>query len=150
PAIRMAPAIGRLKPAIRRRSVVLPQPLGPSSTTVSPSATVSETRSTATRSPKRIVTSSISSLPIDVTQRAVAPPCQGNMTRAATRMPCLGMPSWTPHNRHRSDHWEPPMNINIAADKKTDTAGKPPFEVERLGARLGAEIHGLDLKQEHE
>ena len=42
------------------------------------------------------------------------------------------------------------MNINIAADKKTDTAGKPPFEVERLGARLGAEIHGLDLRQEHE
>jgi taurine dioxygenase len=38
------------------------------------------------------------------------------------------------------------MNINIAADPKA--ASKPPFEVERLGARLGAEIHGLDLKQE--
>ena len=37
------------------------------------------------------------------------------------------------------------MNINIAADLQ----GRPkaaPFEVERLGARLGAEIHGLDLK----
>jgi taurine dioxygenase len=42
------------------------------------------------------------------------------------------------------------MNINITADKAPATAGKPPFEVERLGARLGAEIHGLDLKQEHE
>jgi taurine dioxygenase len=49
-----------------------------------------------------------------------------------------------------SDHREPPMNINIAGDQTTATAGKPPFEVERLGARLGAEIHGLDLKQEHE
>jgi taurine dioxygenase len=38
------------------------------------------------------------------------------------------------------------MNINIAADQKA--AGKPPFEVERLGARLGAEIHGLDLNRE--
>jgi taurine dioxygenase len=38
------------------------------------------------------------------------------------------------------------MNINIAADglQQSDAA---PFEVERLGARLGAEIHGLDLKQ---
>jgi len=42
------------------------------------------------------------------------------------------------------------MNINIAGDKTTATAGKPSFEVDRLGARLGADIHGLDLKQEHE
>jgi taurine dioxygenase len=36
------------------------------------------------------------------------------------------------------------MNINVAADGlKTDT----PFEIEPVGARLGAEIHGLDLKQ---
>jgi len=38
------------------------------------------------------------------------------------------------------------MNINVAADAAATTA---PFEVERLGARLGAEIHGLDLKQDH-
>jgi taurine dioxygenase len=37
------------------------------------------------------------------------------------------------------------MNINVAADGLKSTAA--PFEVERLGARLGAEIHGLDLKQ---
>lgn len=36
------------------------------------------------------------------------------------------------------------MNINVATEKRATTA---PFEVERLGARLGAEIHGLDLKQ---
>jgi taurine dioxygenase len=38
------------------------------------------------------------------------------------------------------------MNINVSADGltlKTTT----PFEVERIGTRLGAEIHGLDLKQ---
>jgi taurine dioxygenase len=39
------------------------------------------------------------------------------------------------------------MNINVAADKTTQTY---PFDVERLGARLGAEIHGLDLKQDHD
>jgi len=40
------------------------------------------------------------------------------------------------------------MNINIPAETAANTAGKPRLEVERLGARLGAEIHGLDLKQE--
>jgi taurine dioxygenase len=39
------------------------------------------------------------------------------------------------------------MNINVAADKTTQAY---PFEVERLGARLGAEIHGLDLKVDHD
>src|SRR5262249_48615869 len=48
-----------------RSSVVLPQPLGPSSTTVSPSATVSEARSTATTPPKPMTTASISSFAID-------------------------------------------------------------------------------------
>jgi taurine dioxygenase len=42
------------------------------------------------------------------------------------------------------------MNINIPAETTASTAGKAPFEVERVGARLGAEIHGFDLKQEHE
>jgi len=37
------------------------------------------------------------------------------------------------------------MNINVAADAAATTV---PFEVEGLGARLGAEIHGLDLKQD--
>jgi taurine dioxygenase len=40
------------------------------------------------------------------------------------------------------------MNINIpAATVKNEDAGNAPFEVERHGARLGAEIHGLDLKK---
>ncbi len=39
------------------------------------------------------------------------------------------------------------MNINITATTATVAAGpSAPFEVERLGARLGAEVHGLDLK----
>src|SRR5262245_29060598 len=148
--MRMAPDVGRLKPAIKRRSVVLPQPLGPSSTTVSPSATASETRSTATTSPKRIVTSSISSLSIKCDSTGGRTPCQGDLAGTAAWNACLGMPAWKPHNQRRKRAREQPMNINIAADKSTTTAGKPPFEVERLGARLGAEIHGLDMKQEHE
>ena len=38
------------------------------------------------------------------------------------------------------------MNINVAADGLPQTTSAAPFEVERLGSRLGAEIHGLDLK----
>ena len=38
------------------------------------------------------------------------------------------------------------MNINVTAQRPSN-AGHGPFEVERLGARLGGEIHGLDLKQ---
>jgi taurine dioxygenase len=36
------------------------------------------------------------------------------------------------------------MNINVARGKPSDTA---PLQVERLGAKLGAQIRGLDLKQ---
>ena len=38
------------------------------------------------------------------------------------------------------------MNINVATERPS-SSGPYPFEVERLAARLGAEIHGLDLKQ---
>jgi taurine dioxygenase len=38
------------------------------------------------------------------------------------------------------------INVNVTA-QTTSSAACTPFEVERLGARLGAEIHGLDLKQ---
>jgi taurine dioxygenase len=38
------------------------------------------------------------------------------------------------------------MNVNVAAES-VKQAGAAPFEVERIGARLGAEIRGLDLAQ---
>ena len=37
------------------------------------------------------------------------------------------------------------MNVNVATDR-VQTPGSAPFEVERMGANLGAQIHGLDLK----
>lgn len=37
------------------------------------------------------------------------------------------------------------MNVNVAPEATPHTAA-PPFEVERLGAKLGAEVRGLDLK----
>lgn len=37
------------------------------------------------------------------------------------------------------------MNVNVAPQKPL-SSGAPPFQVERLGPRLGAEISGLDLK----
>ena len=39
------------------------------------------------------------------------------------------------------------MNVNVATDGLAKTTPAP-FEVERLGAKLGAEIHGLDLSKE--
>ena len=39
------------------------------------------------------------------------------------------------------------MNVNVSSVDAADAAPVS-FEVERLGARLGAQIHGLDLKQE--
>jgi taurine dioxygenase len=42
---------------------------------------------------------------------------------------------------------EGPMNINVNPDDATQNRRvAAPFQVERLGSKLGAEIHGLDLK----
>ena len=51
-----APAVGSSKPAIMRSIVVLPEPDGPSSEKNSPAPMSSETSSTATTEPKRLVT----------------------------------------------------------------------------------------------
>ena len=44
--------------------------------------------------------------------------------------------------------WRPRMNVNVVAEgsNKEEIAGTP-FEIERLGPLLGAEIRGLDLEQ---
>src|SRR5215469_6747362 len=60
PAKRIVPASGRLRPATQRSRVVLPQPLGPSSATISPSAMPRETPSSAKVAPNCRVTDSIS------------------------------------------------------------------------------------------
>src|SRR5215470_7115469 len=52
PSSMISPAVGDSKPAIIRRVVVLPEPLGPSSVRNSPGATVRETPSTAITDPK--------------------------------------------------------------------------------------------------
>src|SRR4051812_27154919 len=49
PAMLIAPSVGCSRPATQRSVVVLPQPEGPSSTTISPAATVKLTSSTAGR-----------------------------------------------------------------------------------------------------
>src|SRR5260221_14729330 len=47
PPIRIVPALGCSKPATQRKVVVLPQPDGPSSVTISPAVTAKLTSSTA-------------------------------------------------------------------------------------------------------
>ena len=49
PSIEMRPAVGRINPASIRMVVVLPAPFGPSSATISPPWTDSDTSRTATR-----------------------------------------------------------------------------------------------------
>src|SRR5579885_3715626 len=56
PSSRILPSVGVSKPAIMRRMVVLPQPLGPSSVRNSPRSTASVILSTAVTCPKRLVT----------------------------------------------------------------------------------------------
>src|SRR5438876_8447673 len=51
-----SPASGVSSPAITRRSVDLPLPLGPSSAVREPISTSTDTSSSATKSPKRFVT----------------------------------------------------------------------------------------------
>ena len=51
PPMRIAPAEGRMKPAIMRSVVVLPQPEGPSNARSSPCATASEKSRTASVAP---------------------------------------------------------------------------------------------------
>jgi hypothetical protein len=51
PSISIMPSVGRMKPAIMRSVVVLPQPDGPSSVRNSPARAVSETLSTARVAP---------------------------------------------------------------------------------------------------
>ena len=51
PPIRMSPSSGSSSPAMQRKLVVLPQPEGPSRQTNCPLATLSETPSTAVKSP---------------------------------------------------------------------------------------------------
>src|SRR5689334_22278978 len=54
--MKTSPPSGTSSPAIRRNSVDLPLPLGPSSAVWDPLATSIETSSSATKSPKRFVT----------------------------------------------------------------------------------------------
>src|SRR5689334_10740599 len=53
--MRISPASGGMKPAIRRSSVVLPQPLGPSSVVMRPSGADNDTSATASTAPKRLL-----------------------------------------------------------------------------------------------
>src|SRR5919198_5433293 len=57
PSMAMVPLSGIRKPAMRLRSVVLPQPEGPSSVINSPRRTSTDASDTAMVSPKRLLTS---------------------------------------------------------------------------------------------
>ena len=60
PASRISPSVGSMNPEIIRRIVVFPHPLGPRKLKNSPWGIVTETWSTAVRSPKFLLTRSSS------------------------------------------------------------------------------------------
>src|SRR5215470_2808190 len=76
PLIRISPASGAMKPAISRRRVVFPHPLGPSRVVICPSGTARETLATASTAPKRLLTSTSSTWasPIDHSREEARPP----------------------------------------------------------------------------
>ena len=97
PPIWIVPASGRSSPAISRSVVVLPAPVGPSSTTNSPSAMCRSRPSTATVSPKALADA------LDVHVSHAAPPVDGVTVRTArpdplsnsdSRAPFSARPTW--------------------------------------------------------
>src|SRR5436190_28580 len=64
PSNRMLPSVGRKTAVIRLNSVVLPEPFGPISPTISPSAIDRSTRRTAARPPKYLETPASSRMPL--------------------------------------------------------------------------------------
>src|SRR5215218_5705967 len=74
PASTTRPSSGVSKPASMRRSVVLPQPDGPSSAKNSPSRISSESRSTAAKPENRLLTASKRTSTRDAPRAAVNPP----------------------------------------------------------------------------
>src|SRR5215475_5369251 len=79
--IEIEPAVTSSRPAIMRRSVDLPQPDGPTRTRNSPLPIVSETSSTATTPPEKILLTlsrTISATRIDRESIPHAPPTEGS------------------------------------------------------------------------
>src|SRR5690242_3833373 len=68
PWMRIAPEVGDSRPAMRRSSVVLPQPLGPRSEKTSPRRMARLTPSTAATAPNCRRTSSVSTLQVSPLQ----------------------------------------------------------------------------------
>src|SRR5690625_3485228 len=71
PSNMILPRVGFRNPLIRLTSVVLPEPLGPISPKMLPSATVSETSSSATRPPKRLWMCSTLSITVSIATAAL-------------------------------------------------------------------------------
>ena len=75
PSSRMRPSSGVSKPASIRSSVVLPQPLGPSSAKNSPAQMSSDSRSTARKLPNFFTTASMRSSGMSIAASACGSPC---------------------------------------------------------------------------
>ena len=76
PAIAIEPSVGWSNPASRRRSVVLPQPDGPSSEKNSPVPIVSETSCSAANEPNRRVTRRTSTIGLTALMPPSRPRCR--------------------------------------------------------------------------
>ncbi len=103
PLIEIEPPSGRSRPAISRSVVVLPAPLGPSSTTNSPLLMAKDRSRTASMRPKRLLTWRRATLAMADAPMACGPDCRTGLRieqrqtigperqAHASRRPCTGM-----------------------------------------------------------
>src|SRR5215475_71847 len=100
PRKRTCPLVGARKPVIRLKHVVLPAPFGPIKPTIAPSSTAKLTRLTATRPPKRTLSSSTSS-------RDTLAPCGSARPPEPTH--ALGQEHDGQHQERPEDHQACPL-----------------------------------------
>ncbi len=124
PSSRTCPAVGRYTPVITLKQVVLPAPFGPISPRISPRLISKETESSATRPPKRSVTSRMASR-VSPTPTSIS---RSGATTSATSASCLARSS---ADMCRNSATIPPT-AGTSASSSTSPPGLAPVSVTSL------------------
>src|SRR5581483_11960898 len=133
PSIRMRPAVGRRTPVMQLKRVDLPAPLGPMTARISPRRTLSDTRSSAVRPPKRTVRSSV--------RRIAGSPPSTPTTRGPVTPPGVG-----PLRRGRSPPGpSPPVRRRRAARSAARGPSREPARRREDGLLLGNHLQDAVL-----
>src|SRR5262245_54796247 len=137
PAIAITPDSGRSSPAMQRMVVVLPQPDGPSRTSISPSGTVSERLSTATTPANDLVRLSILMLMCPGSDRPIIPDGRCSINRSFARAGSHRYPF-----SHSVLAWSPGERSEPGSDVRICPPQVPPDQV-RLHPATATDPHRL-------